>query len=92
MLLLANRRFAIVLLIGDLDSAAKNTHGNHLELKIISKLANQCEFAWSTFKSTKNEKNFYKMTVSKFKRGQFIRVIAAANKPEISSLKNKFST
>ena len=31
------------------------------------------------------------MTVSKFKRGQNIRVIVATTKPEISSLKNKFS-
>ena len=30
------------------------------------------------------------MTVSKFKRGQNIRVITVANKLEISSLKNKF--
>ena len=29
--------------------------------------------------------------MSKFKRGQNIRVIAVANIPEISSLKNKFS-
>ena len=37
MLLLANGRFVIALLIGNLDSAAikiKNTHGNHLELKM----------------------------------------------------------
>ena len=53
-------------------------------------IANQCEFAWSAFKSTKNNKNFDKMTVSKFKRGQNIRVITVANKLEISSLKNKF--
>ena len=39
----------------------------------------------------KNDKNFDKITMSKFKRGQNIRVIAVANKPEISSLKNKFS-
>ena len=38
--------------------------------------------------STKNNKNFDKMTVSKFKRGQNIRVIMVANKPELSSLKN----
>ena len=38
--------------------------------------------------NTKNNKNFDKMTVSKFKRGQNIRVITVANKPEISSLNN----
>ena len=61
------------------------------EHRYISKLANQCEVAWSAFKITKNNKNFNKMTVSKFKRGQNISVIVVANKPEISSLKNKFS-
>ena len=38
--------------------------------------------------STRNNNNFDKMIVLKFKKGQNIRVITVANKPEFSGWKN----
>ena len=52
----------------------------------------QCELHGQNLKYKKKNKNFDKMTVSKFKRGQNIRVITAANykfKYKKLNLKNK---